>query len=146
MNKRATADNTKFLEYLISCFLINTVMIIKTVYTDMSESMTQLLLQLQQRNVFARQQCEKLISLLIESKTNSYLLWKRFKDSLLRYESKTYMPNDSAVITEIMCINYNNSQSDHFDSKCTLESVCCKYYWCSIMWDVKQYICSCDMC
>ena len=41
MNKRAITDNTEFLKYLMSQFLINTVMITEIIYTDMSESMTQ---------------------------------------------------------------------------------------------------------
>jgi len=146
MNKKATADDTEFLEYLILCFLINTVMITETVYINILKSMTQLLLWLQQKNVFARQQCEKLISLSIESKTNSCSLWKKFKDNLLRYKSKIYMSNNSAIITEIMCINYDDLQSDHFGPKHTLKSVHHKYYWHSMTWDVKGYIYSCDMC
>ena len=46
INKRATANDTEFLKYLISYLLINTVMIIEIIYINISESMTQLLLQL----------------------------------------------------------------------------------------------------
>ena len=44
MNKRATADNTKFLEYLISCFLINIVIITEIIYTNILKFITQFLL------------------------------------------------------------------------------------------------------
>ena len=40
MNKKATADDTEFLEYLMLYFLINAVMITEIIYTDISESMT----------------------------------------------------------------------------------------------------------
>ena len=44
MNESSIDGDTEFLEHLMSYLLINTVMMAKTVYTDMPEPMTQLLL------------------------------------------------------------------------------------------------------
>src|SRR5438046_100518 len=51
MNESSTDGNTGILDILMSQLLINAVMIAETVYTDMSEIMMQLLLQLQLSDV-----------------------------------------------------------------------------------------------
>jgi len=73
MDESHVTNITDILEHLVPRLLINIVMKFKTVYFDMPESMSKLLLQLQQRDIFARKQLEKLINLLVASETKRLL-------------------------------------------------------------------------
>jgi hypothetical protein len=145
MNKSCTTGITDILEHLIPRLLVNTAMKTETVYSDMLELMRKLLLQLQQENTLAREQLKKLTSLLIAIMAEC-LSWEWFKNDLLRYEGKAYMPSDSAVHAEIMHTNYNDPQSGHFSFKCTLKFMHHKYYWHNMAQDIKKHIFLCDIC
>jgi len=68
MDESCATGITDILEHLVPRLLINTIMKFKTAYSDMLKSMSKLLLQLQQKNIFAREQLEKLTSLLVASR------------------------------------------------------------------------------
>ena len=68
MDESCTAGITDILEHLVPQLLVNTAMRFKTVYFNMPEPMSQLLLQLQQGDIFAREQLKKLPSLPVASK------------------------------------------------------------------------------
>ncbi len=73
MNESSAMGDTGFLEHLVLRLMIQAAMMSKTAYTDMPESMEQLLLWLQQKDAFAKEQCEKLASLSVvnEAKQSS---------------------------------------------------------------------------
>ena len=72
--------------------------------------------------------------------------WKWSKDGLLRYEGKTYVPEDPALRAEITRANHDDPQGGHFGERRTLESVRRKYYWHGMARDIKKHVFSCDMC
>jgi hypothetical protein len=144
MDESRTAGVMDILEHLVPRLLVNAAMEFETAYHDMPEPMGELLLQLQQRDVFAMEQLEKLPQALVGQA--ECLSWERSKDDLLRYEKKAYVPANYAVRAEILRMNHDDSQSDHFDQKCILEAVHRKYYWHDMMQDVKNHILICDSC
>ncbi len=101
MNESSTVGDTDFLEHLVPRLMIQTVMMSEMTYINMLESMEQLLLQLQQRNIFAKEQCEKLASSPVINEIKQSLLWTKSQNDLLRYENQAYVPNDLTVKAEI---------------------------------------------
>ena len=106
--------------------------------SNLSESMTHLVYNVQEADNKARELCIKI------AEKGVYIIddspWSMSNDGLLRYNECVYIPKSSAVIQEIIKVNYSDLQGRHLQERCTLESICCCYYWCGIGCDIQIYI------
>ncbi len=145
MDESNTDGDTGILDTLVPRLLVNAAMETETAYSEMPETMAQLLLRLQLSDAEASKQCGKLASVPQGSEAECSP-WSRSEDGLLRYEGKAYVPKDPAVVHEIMRVNHDDPQGGHFGVKRTLELVRHKYYWHGMAQDVAAYIETCDAC
>lgn len=63
MDKRFTDSDTKGLELLVPQLMITQSMAFETAYSDVPESMTELLCKVQQADTFSKERCEELQNL-----------------------------------------------------------------------------------
>ncbi len=114
---------------------------LKRFYLKMSESMTAWLLKLQQRNVFVanKKWCQR-----FASRKNELLKWSMKDDELLRRDLAVYVFNDSATRNEILCMNHDDFEADHFTCACIKTAIRRKYYWSKMLKKMMKYVCICS--
>ena len=67
-------------------------------------------------------------------------------DELLRRDLAVYVFNDSATRNEILCINYNDLEADHFACAHIKTAIRRKYYWLKMLKKMMKYVCICSDC
>ncbi len=109
----------------------------------MSESMTAWLLKLQQRNVFVtnKKWCQ-----WFTSRKNELLKWSMRNDELLRRNFTVYVLNDSATRDEILHMNHDDLEADHFACVHIKTVIRRKYYWSKMLKEIMKYVCICSNC
>ncbi len=101
------------------------------------------LLKLQQRNIFVtnkkwRQQ--------FASRKNELSKWSMRNDELLRHDLAIYVLNDSATRNEILRMNHDDFEADHFAHACIKTAIRRKYYWSKMLKKMMKYVCICSDC
>ncbi len=109
----------------------------------MSESIITWLLKLRQRNVFVvnEEWCQK-----FAFKKNELLKWSMKNDELLRRDLAIYVFNDSATRNEILHINHNDFEADHFTCAHIKTVIRRKYYWLKMLKEMMKYVCIYSNC
>ena len=78
----------------------------ETAYSDISESISELLCKVQQADIFLKKRCKELQNLAgrkqHRSDNTENLAWSIDRNGLLRYKRYIYMPKNPAIIAEIM--------------------------------------------
>ena len=67
-------------------------------------------------------------------------------DELLKIDNYIYISHQQTLISEILCVNYDNLQEEHFEIKWTNEVIHHKYFWHDMMKNIKSHCNICDIC
>ncbi len=143
LNKKVLARSCRILDTASFQLLIHQIMKLKRFYLKMNELMTAWLLKLQQRNVFIMN--EKWRQWFAFRK-NELLKWSMKDDELLRRDLAVYVFNDSAIRNEILRMNYDNLEADHFACIHIKTVIRRKYYWLKMLKEIMKYVCICSDC
>ncbi len=65
---------------------------------------------------------------------------------MIAYNESLYVSEDFSVKEELLKRHHNDSLTKHFDADKISELLDCKYYWKSMIKNVKEYIDTCDIC
>jgi len=70
----------------------------------------------------------------------------QWKDGLLWYQGKIWIPNDEGIRTTLIAKHHENRRAGHGGMAKTTALIKRQYYWPKIREDIKQFIKSCDTC
>jgi len=70
----------------------------------------------------------------------------QWKDGLLGYHGKIWIPKDQGIQTTLMAKHHEPSQVGHGGTGKTSELISRRYYWPKIREDIKGFIKKCDRC
>ncbi len=143
LNEKVLTRSHRILNTASSRLLIHQIMKSKRFYLKMSESMTAWLLKLQQRNIFIMN--EKWHQ-WFASRKNELLKWSMKDDELLRCGLAVYVFNDSATRNEILCMNHDDLEADHFACIYIKTVIRRKYYWSKMLKEMTKYVRICSDC
>ncbi len=108
-----------------------------------SESMITWLLKLQQRNVFvANEKWHQWFA----SRKNELSKWSMRNDELLHRDLAIYVFNDFATRNEILHMNHDDLEADHFAHICIKTVIRRKYYWSKMLKKMIKYVRICSDC
>ncbi len=65
---------------------------------------------------------------------------------MIKYNESLYVSEDLSVREELLKRHHDDSLAKHFDADKIRELLNCKYYWKSMIKNVKEYINTCDIC
>ncbi len=65
---------------------------------------------------------------------------------MIKYNESLYVSKDLSIREELLKHHHNNLLAKHFDADKISELLNCKYYWKSMIKNVKEYINTCDIC
>ncbi len=142
-NEKVLAKSCRILDTALFQLLIYQIMKSKRFYLKMSESMTAWLLKLQQRNVFVMN--EKWHQ-QFASRKNELSKWSMRNDELLRHDLAVYVFNDFATRNEILHMNHDDFEADHFTHARIKTAIRRKYYWSKMLKKMTKYVCICSDC
>ncbi len=142
-NEKILAKSCKILDITLFQLLIHQIMKSKRFYLKMSESMTAWLLKLQQRNVFV---ANKKWHQWFASRKNELSKWSMKDDELLRRDLAVYVLNDSATRNEILHMNHDDLEADHFACAYIKTVIRRKYHWLKMLKKMTKYVCICSDC
>ncbi len=142
-NKKVLARSCRILNTASSQLLIHQIIKSKRFYLKMSESMTAWLLKLQQRNIFIMNEkwCQQ-----FASRKNEFSKWSMKNDELLRRDLAVYVFNDSATRNEILHMNHDDFEADHFAYAHIKTVIRRKYYWSKMLKKMMKYVRICSNC
>ncbi len=143
LNEKVLARSCRILNIASSQLLIHQIMKSKKFYLKMSESMTAWLLKLQQRNVFV---ANKKWHQRFAFRKNELSKWSIKNDELLRRDLAIYVLNDSATRNEILHMNHDHFEADHFAYACIETAIRRKYYWLKMLKEMMKYVRICSDC
>jgi len=70
----------------------------------------------------------------------------QWKDDLLWYQGKIWIPNDEGIRTALIAKHHEPPQAGHGGTAKTTELINRRYYWPKIREDIKRFIKNCDTC
>ncbi len=143
LNEKVLARSCRILDTASSQLLIHQIMKLKRFYLKMSESMTAWLLKLQQRNIFVANEkwCQ-----WFTSRKNELLKWSMRDNKLLRRDLAVYVFNDFATRNEILHMNHDDFEADHFACAHIETAIRRKYYWLKMLKEMMKYVRICSDC
>ncbi len=142
-NEKVFAKSCRILNTVLFQLLIHQIMKSKRFYLKMSELMIAWLLKLQQRNIFVMN--EKWRQWFTFRK-NELLKWSIRNDELLRRDLAVYILNNSATRNEILHMNHDDLEADHFAYAHIKTAIRRKYYWLKMLKKMMKYVCICSNC
>ncbi len=101
------------------------------------------MLKLQQRNIFvANEKWHQQFTF----RKNEFSKWSMKNDELLHRDLAVYVFNDSATKDEILCMNHDDLEADHFAHAHIKTVIRRKYYWSKMLKKMTKYVCICSDC
>jgi len=70
----------------------------------------------------------------------------QWKDDLLWYQGKIWIPNDEGIRTALIARHHDTPQAEHGGTAKTTKLIKRWYYWPKIREDIKLFIKNCDTC
>ena len=70
----------------------------------------------------------------------------QWKDDLLWYQGKIWIPNDEEIRTTLISKHHEPQQAGHGGTAKTTELISRRYYWPKIRDDIKRFVKNCDTC
>ncbi len=67
-------------------------------------------------------------------------------DELLRHDLAVYVLNDFATRDEILHMNHDDFEANHFTCACIKTAIRRKYYWLKMLKKIMKYVCICSDC
>ncbi len=143
LNEKVLIRSCRILDTALFQLLIHQIMKLKKFYLKMSESMTAWLLKLQQRDIFVANEkwCQ-----WFTSRKNEFLKWSMRNNELLCRDLAVYIFNDSVTRNEILHMNHDDFEADHFACARIKTAIRRKYYWSKMLKEMTKYVCICSYC
>ncbi len=76
---------------------------------------------------------------------NDIKAWTLNNQDMIKYNESLYVSEDFSIKEELLKCHNNNFLAKHFDANKINELLNCKYYWKSIIKNVKKYINTCNI-
>ncbi len=128
---------------LISCAIVRVLIIYETTYNFSSKFIVELIKILQQEDEFAvKLKADEMMNIW----KNDVEAWTLNSQEMIEYNELLYVSEDLSVREKLLKRHYNDLLARHFDADKINELLNCKYYWKSMIKDVKKYINTCDIC
>ncbi len=128
---------------LVSRAIVRVLTIHEMIYNFNSKFVVELIKILQQENEFAvRLRADETTSIW----KSDVEAWTLNSQEMIEYNESLYVSEDLSVREELLKYHYDNSLTRHFDADKINELLDCKYYWKSMIKNVKEYINTCDIC
>ncbi len=128
---------------LVSRAIVRVLTIHETAYDFSSKFVVELIKILQQENEFA-------VRLRADETTNirksDVEAWTLNSQEMIEYNKSLYVSEDLSVREELLKRHHDDSLARHFDADKISELLDRKYYWKSMIKNVKEYINTCDIC
>ncbi len=77
---------------------------------------------------------------------NDVEAWTLNSQEMIEYNESLYVSEDFSIREELLKHHHDDSLAKHFDADKISELLNCKYYWKSMIKNVKEYINTCDIC
>ncbi len=77
---------------------------------------------------------------------NDVEAWTLNSQEMIKYNESLYVSEDLSVKEKLLKHHHDNSLVRHFNADKISELLNCKYYWKSMIKNVKEYINTCDIC
>jgi hypothetical protein len=142
----STVVGTGGLEHLMPRWVATEAMSTETAYEELEESFTNLLLSLQRGDAFSMQKRKMITETQSRKAGAPGSAWGLDDTGLLRYRGSVYVPQDRGLRKEIIKTNHDDPTGGHFGTARTVELILRKYYWPSAAKDIREYVCTCDVC
>jgi len=128
---------------LISHAIVKVLTIHKMTYNFSSKFIVKLIKILQQENKFAvKLKANEMMSIW----KNDIEAWTLNSQEIIEYNESLYVSEDFSVRKELLKHHHDDFLVKHFDADKISELLDCKYYWKSMIKNVKEYINTCDIC
>jgi len=128
---------------LISCAIVRVLTIHETTYDFSSKFIVELIKILQQEDEFAvRLKADETTSIW----KSDVEAWTLNSQEMIEYNESLYVSEDLSVREELLKRHHDDSLARHFDADKISELLGRKYYWKSMIKNVKEYIDTCDIC
>ncbi len=128
---------------LISRAIVRVLTIHENIYDFSSKFIVKLIKILQQEDEFA-------VRLKADETTDIWKsdveAWTLNSQEMIEYNESLYVSEDFSVRKELLKRHHDDSLARHFDADKINELLDCKYYWKSMIKNVKEYIDTCDIC
>jgi len=128
---------------LVSRAIVKVLTIYEMTYNFSSKFVIELIKILQQENEFA-------VRLRADETTNIWKsdveAWTLNSQEMIEYNESLYVSEDFSVKEELLKRHHDDSLARHFDTDKISELLDRKYYWKSMIKNVKEYIDTCDIC
>ncbi len=113
------------------------------IYNFSSKFIVELIKILQQEDEFAvRLKADKTTSIW----KSDVEAWTLNSQEMIEYNELLYVSEDFSVREKLLKRHHDDSLTRHFDADKISELLNCKYYWKSMIKNVKEYIDTCDIC
>ncbi len=128
---------------LISRAIVRVLTIHEMIYNFSNKFIVELIKILQQEDEFA-------VRLKVNETTsiqkNDVEAWTLNSQEMIEYNESLYVSEDLFVREELLKRHHDDSLAKHFDVDKISKLLDCKYYWKSMIKNVKEYIDTCDIC
>ena len=134
-----TVDCKQFISHAI----VRVLTIHETIYNFSSKFIVKLIKILQQEDEFAvRLRADEMMSIW----KNDIKAWTLNSQEMIKYNESLYVSEDFSVREELLKHHHDDSLARHFDADKINELLNCKYYWKSMIKNVKEYVNTYDIC
>jgi hypothetical protein len=128
---------------LVSHAIVRVLTIHETTYNSSSKFIVELIKILQQENEFAvKLKADETMSI----QKNDVEAWILNNQEMIEYNESLYVSKDLSVREELLKRHHDDLLAKHFDADKINELLDRKYYWKSMIKNVKEYINTCDIC
>ncbi len=128
---------------LISHAIVRVLIIHKTIYNFSSKFIVKLIKILQQEDKFAvRLKADETTSIW----KSDVEAWTLNSQEMIEYNKSLYVSENLSVREELLKCHHDDSLARHFDADKINKLLNCKYYWKSMIKNVKEYINTCNIC
>ncbi len=128
---------------LILHAIVKVLIIHEMIYNFSSKFVVELIKILQQENEFA---VKLKVSETMSIWKSDVKAWTLNSQEMIEYNELLYVSEDLSVREELLKCHHDDSLTRHFDVDKISELLDCKYYWKSMIKDVKEYVDTCDIC
>jgi len=128
---------------LVSHAIVRVLTIHEMIYDFSSKFIVELIKILQQEDEFAEKlKANKTMSIW----KSDVEAWTLNSQEIIEYNKSLYVSEDLSIREELLKHHHDDSLARHFDADKISKLLDCKYYWKSMIKNVKKYINTCDIC
>ncbi len=128
---------------LVSHAIVRVLTIHKMIYNFSSKFVVKLIKTLQQEDKF---DVKLQVSKMMNIQKRDVEAWTLNNQEMIKYNKVLYVSKDLSIREELLKHHHNDSLIKHFDADKISKLLNCKYYWKSMIKNVKEYINTCDIC